>query len=202
MISGPTRAAILGLAALTGGCMTGGSVAIMPDVQVTRFHLGGDPARGQIAVQPFDGAEAGSLEFSHQAAAVERELTALGWTVVRGNPRSEQVALVRLEQGARQGLRRSGFSIGLGGGSYGRGLGVGGGVNVPVGGVGTGQVVVSELSVRIQRRSDSTAIWEGRARGEARGGRPEADPAAIANRLSGALFRNFPGESGRTVRVR
>jgi hypothetical protein len=53
------------------------------------------------------------------------------------------------------------------------------------------------LSVRIKRRSDGTLFWEGRA----------MDPSGTTNpnaaaMLASALFRDFPGESGRTIRVR
>jgi hypothetical protein len=53
------------------------------------------------------------------------------------------------------------------------------------------------LSVRIKRRSDGTLFWEGRAMDP--GGTAGADAGA---RLASALFRDFPGESGRTIRVR
>jgi len=59
--------------------------------------------------------------------------------------------------------------------------------------------VVTELAVRIQRRSDATVAWEGRAQSESRAG---ADRGATIDRLASALFRDFPGESGRTIRVR
>ena len=67
---------------------------------------------------------------------------------------------------------------------------------------GLGESALSELNVRIQRRSDATVAWEGRAQFE---GRPPATPAeraAIVDRLTEAMFRDFPGESGRTIRVR
>ena len=44
--------------------------------------------------------------------------------------------------------------------------------------------------------------WEGRAEYEARAGTPDASKSGAANRLAAALFRDFPGESGRTIRVR
>jgi hypothetical protein len=59
--------------------------------------------------------------------------------------------------------------------------------------------VATELAVRIQRRSDATVAWEGRAQTESRVG---ADRGATVDRLASALFRDFPGESGRTIRVR
>jgi hypothetical protein len=52
------------------------------------------------------------------------------------------------------------------------------------------------LSVRIKRRSDGTLFWEGRAMD------PTGTGSANAATLASALFRDFPGESGRTIRVR
>ena len=192
----------LGGLALLSGCMTDGGPT---QPSVTRFHLGQQIARAVIAVEPSDPADANSLEFDAIADAVGRELIRLGWTVEKRNARSEQVAVVTVEQQARIAPRRSGFSIGIGGGtaSYGRNsaVGVGGSVNIPVGST-TNQLVATRLSVRIQRRSDATVAWEGRAEQEARGGTPDATRAGAANRLAAALFRDFPGESGRTIRVR
>lgn len=201
------RGAVIGAAALLSGCasMSGGGGAAAGAIDVTRFHLGQQIARGEIAVEPVSPAQANSLEFSRYAAAVERQLIALGWQVVRGNARSEQVALVRVEQGSRaQFANRPSISFGLGGstGGYRGGVGVGGGVTVPVGGRGGNELVVTELGVRLQRRSDGTAIWEGRAQQEARAGTPLASAAIAVERLAPALFAGFPGESGRTIRIR
>ena len=188
--------------ALLSGCMTDAGPT---PPSVTRFHLGQPIARSVIAIEPSDPADASSLEFDAVADAVARELTRLGWTVEKRNARSEQVAVVSVSQESRIAPRRSGFSVGVGGGtgSYGRngGVGVGGGVSVPVGRT-TNQLVATQLAVRIQRRSDATVAWEGRADYEARAGTPDAARAAAANRLAAALFRDFPGESGRTIRVR
>jgi hypothetical protein len=199
--SAPCFGALAGLALLSG-CMTDTGPTLP---SVTRFHLGQPIARAVIAVEASDPAEANSLEFDAIADAVGRELTRLGWTVQKGNARSEQVAIVSVSQETRTAPRRSGLSIGIGGGtgSYGRhgGVGVGGGVEIPVG-RRTDLLVATRLSVRIQRRSDATVAWEGRADYEARAGTPDAVRAAAASRLAAALFRDFPGESGRTIRVR
>ena len=199
--SAPCFGALAGLALLSG-CMTDTGPTLP---SVTRFHLGQPIARAVIAVEASDPAEASSLEFDAIADAVGRELTRLGWTVQKGNARSEQVAIVSVSQETRTAPRRSGLSIGIGGGtgSYGRhgGVGVGGGVEIPVG-RRTDLLVATRLSVRIQRRSDATVAWEGRADYEARAGTPDAARAAAASRLAAALFRDFPGESGRTIRVR
>jgi hypothetical protein len=187
---------------LLAGCAT--DMAPTPP-SVTRFHLGQPIARSVIAVEPSDPEDVNKPEFDQVADAVGRELSRLGWTVEPRNGRSEQVAVVSVNQESRIARRRSGFSIGIGGGvgSVGRrsAVGVGGGVNVPVGRT-TNEVVATQLSVRIQRRSDATVAWEGRAEYEARAGTAEASRAGAAARLAEALFRDFPGESGRTIRVR
>jgi len=191
---------------LLAGCAMEMGGGISTAASVTRFHLGQPIARGPIAVEPADPADANSLEFSQIAASVERELARLGWTVEARSGRTEQVAVVRVDQAARQGRRGGGVSVGLGvgGGSWGRGGGVGVGVGgtVPVTGNRANQVVATRLGVRIQRRSDATVAWEGRAETEARADSPQAGRAAAADRLAGALFQDFPGESGRTIRVR
>ncbi|HVQ07735.1 MAG TPA: DUF4136 domain-containing protein [Allosphingosinicella sp.] len=196
--------AFCGLALLAGCAMDMGGAS--SDASVTRFHLGQQIARGPIAIEPADPADAGSLEFEQVANAVGRELARLGWTVEPRNGRSEQVAVVAIAQGARPGGRGGGLSIGLGvgGASYGRrsGVGVGVGGTIPVTGNRPNMLVGTELSVRIQRRSDATVAWEGRAQIEARGGSPLASRAGAADKLAWALFRDFPGESGRTIRVR
>lgn len=195
------------LAVSLTACATGnsGSSGSAASASVTRFHLGDEIARGEIRVEAANPERANSLEFAQITASVERELSRLGWNVARGNARSEQVALVRLEQGSREALRsRSSVSIGIGGGSGGWGRsGVSGGVGatLPVGSR-SNEIVVTELAVRIQRRSDATVAWEGRAELEARADSVLAQPAAAADRLAGALFQGFPGESGRTIRIR
>jgi hypothetical protein len=198
-VSGLTAFAAL---ALVAGCATDDMVT---GASVTRFHLGQQIARGPIAIESVDPRDNNSLEFQAISAPIARELARLGWTVVPNNA-SEQVAAISLTQQPREAVRRSGVSIGIGGGTggYGRhgGVGVGGGVSVPLGGSGTNVVIGSQLSVRIQRRSDATVAWEGRAQTEARAGTPLASRAGAADRLAAALFRDFPGESGRTIRVR
>ena len=173
---------------------------------VTRFHLGQQIARGPIAVEPADPADSNGLEFDQIARSVERELAQQGWAVNARTSGTEQVAVVRVDQAARQGRRGGGVSVGvgIGGASFGRRSAVGGsvGATVPVTGNRRGEVVATLLSVRIQRRSDATVAWEGRAEMEAPAGSPYAARGAAADRLAAALFRDFPGESGRTIRVR
>ncbi|MFN3943324.1 MAG: DUF4136 domain-containing protein [Allosphingosinicella sp.] len=205
MTSTIRRCGAILLAAALAGCATPQGAGVQAGAEVTRFHLDQPVARAQIAVEPFNRADGNSLEFAQYAAAVTRELQRQGWTVVPANVRSEQVALVSVEQGSREAIgQRSSVSIGVGGGTggWGRGgVGVGLGVGIPIGG-GSNEIVATMLEVRIQRRSDTTVFWEGRATTEARLGTPLADRRAAVDLLAEALFRDFPGESGRTIRVR
>lgn len=184
-------APVLLLAASLAACASGGGKRPAGGgLEVARFHLGDPVARAQIAVEPFDRADANRPEFPAYAAAVGRQLSRLGWTVVPTTTGSEQIALIDLEQGSREAVAA------LSAARIGRGVS-------PTPAAGTSaDVTASLLEVAIRRRSDGTVFWEGRAVGEARTGSPEAARTAIVERLAEALFRDFPGESGRTIRVK
>ena len=193
-----SRLAIFGSALALAGC-----AAQVPPVQVTRFHLNQPLAPGEVAVEPRNPTLAGSLEFRVQAEAVSAELARRNFRLAPGVSRSELVAVVDLMQRSRMDTNgQSPVSVGIGGGSYGGGVGLGGGISFPIGKPRSREVVQSELSVQLKRRSEGTVIWEGRARSEVRGGTPEASPEAIVRRLAAAMFKDFPGESGRTVTVK
>jgi predicted small secreted protein len=162
--SATALAALLAAASLAG-CQSMGGGRDEGAVSVTRLHLGQAIARGEVRVEPADPSQASSLDFAQLGMRIERELARLGWTVARGNARSEQVAVVRLSQ------------------------------------MGGGESALNELSVRIQRRSDATVAWEGRAQLQGPAPATPAERAALVDRLTEALFRDFPGESGRTIRV-
>ena len=177
---------LIAASVLAASCATDQGANVQQGASVTRFHLGQQVARGEIRVEPTDRASANSLEFAQMAASVERELTRLGWTVARGNERSEQVAVIRVAQSGRARRGGSGLSVGVGFGG-GRG-GVGGGVSagVPIGGAGS--IVVTEFGVRIQRRSDATVAWEGRAELEARAGSSSPSPSQPSTGWPGRCF--------------
>ena len=192
------RAGLLGAALALAGC-----AAQAPETRVTRFHLGQPIARGEIVVEPRDPAMAKALEFQTYASAVAEELARVGFRLAPGLAKSELVAVVDVARGTRAMLEESSpFSIGLGGGTFGRHVGVGGGVSFPIGKGKTRELIGTELRVQIKRRSDGTVIWEGRAMNEARSDTPYAEPAAAIRRLAAALFQDFPGESGRTITVK
>ena len=152
--------------------------------EVTRFHLGQQVARAQIAVEPFDPADANAPEFRTYAAAVGRELTRLGWTVVNTVGQSEQVALVDVEQGTRASLQTGRVAAGMSAAA------------------GAPGAIATRLEVRIKRRSDGTVFWEGRSMMDTTGGASATDRSAIVQNLARSLFQDFPGESGRTISAR
>ena len=136
--------------ALAGCASRGGGGEATAGMEVTRTHLGQAIARGQIAVEAFQPADADNPAFAGYAAAVGQQLTRLGWTVLPTRGQTEQVALIDVVQGT-----------------------------------------ATTLDVRIKRRSEGSLFWQGRATGPGN-----------AQRLAEAVFRDFPGESGRTIRLR
>ena len=164
------------------GCQTsrGGRGEAAGGIDVNRTHLGGQIARAQIAVEPGNAADTNHPEFQAFSDSVERQLARLGYTIAANRPASEQIARVTVTQGSRTALT-TGWPAGLTASRM------------------QANVVATLLDVRIQRRSDGTVFWQGRAVIETPAGTPR--PATVEG-LAAALFRDFPGESGRTIRVR
>ena len=75
-------------------------------------------------------------------------------------------------------------------------------MSFPVGKRRTSEIVLTELSVQLKRRSEGTVVWEGRARIEQQGREATIDSTTTVRRLATALFTGFPGESGRTITVK
>lgn len=174
-----------------------------PPVEVTRFHLDRAIERGSIVVEAAPGGDPKSLEFGTYAAAVTRELQRIGYTPSEQLSTSLYVASVSISRDTRTGMaRRSPVTIGIGGGSGGYGGGVGGGISFGLGKGGSGDVIVTQLSVQLKRRADQGIVWEGRAQAETRESAAAAQPGIAADRLAIALFGDFPGESGRTISVK
>ncbi len=179
------NASALLLAASLAGCSTiSGGEGAKGGTEVTRVHLGQPMARGRIAVEAFDAADANMPEFGSYAAAVGAQLSRLGWTVVAAAGQGEQVALVDVEQGRSGALQGRGMRTGAGA--------------TPAAAGSASDAQATMLEVSIKRRSDGSVIWEGRALSAAAG----SGRTAAVQRLSEALFRDFPGESGRTISTR
>ena len=197
------RAALAGSfsALLLSGC-----TAMTPPVDVTRFHNAQVapivPGSVIIEANVTDEGDSRSIEYATYSAAILRELQRVGFTEARDDAKNSQyVARYTIDRAVLSaGGSRSPISVGVGGstGSYGSGVGLGIGINL---GGQPKDKIVTELSVRITKRADGNVVWEGRALVEAKQGSPAAQPGLAAAKLAEALFKDFPGVSGTTIRV-
>lgn len=184
------------LALALAGC------AATSQADVLRFHAGQPIVRGTVAMQPVRTDMAGSLEFRAQADAVARQLREQGFVPVEDAGAAQFHARIDLTMAERTAApRQSGLSIGIGGGFGSGNVGIGTSVRVPVGGKpGPEVAVTTTLAVQIRENPGGKAIWEGRASIDS-SGRDRMRGTAAAETLAKALFQNFPGPSGKTVRV-
>jgi Domain of unknown function (DUF4136) len=186
-----TRLLLISTALALGGC-----AASIPPVQVTRFHLGGEIVRAPVAPVVVEN----SLERAAYDAAVARELARLGFAA--GGSDARYTFSSEVTRDARAAApKRSPISIGIGGGTGGYGGGVGAGVSFGLGGNRSGETVVTRLSVQLRERGGKGVVWEGRAETAAPSNAPASQPGLAADKLATALFKDFPGESGRTISV-
>lgn len=182
---------------LAGTLALAGCAASIPPVQVTRFHITSPITPGPVALDPGPT----SLEAGTYRAAVTRELARLGFSDAAGDT-SRYLVSVGVETETRSGPpRRSPVTIGIGGGTGGYGGGVGLGASFGVGGSRSNDSVFTRLSVQMRDRTTKSVVWEGRAETTAPVRAPAAQPGLAADKLAAALFRDFPGVSGRTITV-
>ncbi len=170
------------------------------------------PAGQTFAVVAEDPKLVGGLEFGTYADVVAAELTQLGY-VRAASPETADM-LVRFDyrvDGGRERVRTDpGIGVGFGPwgrwggwGGWGGGWGGGGwglGFNDPfLGGpdVRSYTIYTSGVEVKIDRRADGQRLFEGRAEAVSRSNRL---PRLVPN-LVDALFTDFPGNSGETVRI-
>ncbi|MCP9222111.1 DUF4136 domain-containing protein [Erythrobacter sp. LQ02-29] len=181
-------------------CATMGSPS---PVDVTRFVEPSATARlgtGTAFVEAAPGSPEDGLAMSPYISAVASQLNRIGYReMARGT--ADQVVQVRIQRSQidAQG-RRGPVSVGVGGstGSYGSGLGLGLGINL---GGGGGPRIATQLGVMIRDRATNEVLWEGRADFDAPAASRYATPAGSAQVLADAVFQNFPGNNGETVRV-
>ena len=171
-------------------------------VEVTRFNRAAEGVvygTGTYSVEVAgDSATVQGLAASPYLAAVAREMQRVGYAERIGM--SDVIAEIRVTSERYEPQRRSPVSVGVGGstGSYGSGVGLGVGINL---GGGPKAQVQTMLAVRIIRRSDNLVLWEGKAVQVAKAGSPAAQPGIAASKLAAAMFKDFPGVSGETIRV-
>lgn len=137
------------------------------------------------------------------ADAVEQVLIDKGFTALPGAGHGRYVASVTVTRTAR-GAVTSDVPIdrtSASPGTTGRGVGATLGVALPSDKSRVGNLMATELQVRILRRGEDQPAWEGRAiTAQVAGTRGDA-PATVAPKLAQALFRNFPGDSNQSVSV-
>ena len=172
---------------------------------VTRFHTNAPISRGTLAIVPPDPAMADSLEFRTHAESVAVQMRRLGFST--GLPASQVEFLATLDitqVDAMGNVTRPGVSVGGGVGiPLGSNAGIGANVAVPVGSSRRNPALrTTTVAVNIQRRADRVQIWEGRATKEVGAGDDLAAATNAVPALAEALFREFPGTPGQTVRVR
>ncbi|MDK2761876.1 MAG: DUF4136 domain-containing protein [Sphingopyxis sp.] len=203
----------LSVALLCAGALAlGGCATAVPPVEVTRFHAA-SPAgwapgtRYTVDTAPLGdaaamvGASQPSLEWDSYRSAVERQLQLQGLVAAPDGTRAPLKVRIGFDRMDRTGVgRRSPVSVGVGGstGSYGSGVGLGVGFNL---GGGPRKVQDLQLVVRIDDSASGQALWEGRALAAVPVKAPAAQPGLASAKLAEALFRDFPGESGRTINV-
>jgi Domain of unknown function (DUF4136) len=172
-------------------------------VEVTRFHRAAEGVvygSGSYVVKPaVSPSGQQGLMLSPYLTAVAREMQRVGYTEKFEG--SDVTAEVGVDVRKVEAARRSPVSVGVGGstGSYGSGVGLG--LGIDLGSLTQGDRIETQMSVRILRRSDGLVIWEGRAVQAAGAKSPAAQPGIAASKLAEALFKDFPGESGKTVTI-
>ncbi len=186
----PTRFAGLSLAALVlllAGCTRSF------EAEVTRFHqitrVGGQSATVVAADPRLEG-----LEFASFADIVGRHLERYGYSAA-----GQATPDLRVVMGyglAEIGSERSGPIVGIGVGHYGRHVGVSYSGLFNVGG-GRRTYYSYRLDLVIEDAATGQRIFEGHSVTSGQGG----DMGAVMPYLVAALFENFPGNSGETIRV-
>lgn len=190
------------------------------NADVTRFQTQLPAPQGQsFAVVADDPALAGGLEFSQYASYVAAQMQRLGYTQA-ASPETANL-LVRFDYGVDRGRERvrrtagfydpfyspwygyspfghRGFGYRHHPAFYGRGAWAFG-WHDPFfgGGYDSYTVYTSGIEMKIDRRADNARLFEGKAEALSTSNRLQY----LVPNLVDAMFTDFPGESGRTVRI-
>ena len=197
---------LLGMSALgLSACATGLTT------QVSRFQALPSPEGQSFAIVPMNPADQGGLEFSGYAEQVAQHLQAVGYARA---PSADQATLVvHLGYGVSDPQTEITSYPSYGYGGYGYGLGYPyywgrrayywgwndpfwyrGGFNDPIRAY---TVYKSQLDLDIVRRVDNAPLFDGRAMA-----RSQTDElGTLVPNLVEAMFTNFPGQNGETVRI-
>ena len=196
-------AAMLGISALgLSACATG------LRTHVSRYQAMPVPQGQSFVVVPANAADMGGLEFSRYAELVAEAMQAQGYT--RASSIDQATMVVQLGYGVDDGhteivtdpFPRHRYGWGWGSPFYRRSSFYWGwhdpfwwGPHDP--GIRSYTYYVSELDMKIRRKSDNAALFEGRAKARSR----SDNPAKTVPSLVQAMFTGFPGNSGETVKI-
>lgn len=193
---------------VVGGCATGVTA------DVSRFQRLAVPQGETFAVVALDPDKQGGIEFGEYANLVSARLVEEGFRPATSLASAQ--LLVKLDYGVDNGRERIRSSPGFGGfygsGYYGGGFGGGyygrrsfyRGFHDPFlfGGFGYNDidsytVFTSDLEMTIERKANGERLFEGEAKAISR----NDDLPYLVPNLIEAMFTDFPGNSGETVRI-
>ncbi len=201
-------AALLGISALgLSACATG------LRTQVSRFQAMPAPQGQSFVVVPANPADMGGLEFSRYAEIVAQQMQAQGYARAPSIDQATMVVQVGYDvddghtEIVSDPFPRYGYGYGLGGWGYPyyyrRRSSFYWGWNdpfwfgSPYDGIRTYTYYVSELDMKIRRKADNAALFEGRAKARSR----TDNLQKVVPSLVQAMFTGFPGNSGETVKI-
>ncbi|HVL78861.1 MAG TPA: DUF4136 domain-containing protein [Sphingomicrobium sp.] len=147
-----------------------------------RVHSGHVTPPARIALGPLDLARADDPVTRAYVGAVAAELSRLGFTPVGDIAQADLLASVDVRTGGPGELAMTGPDM------------------LRSQTMLTGPAPLTALTVQIRRRHDGTPLWQGRATTQLAPAR--GDVATLSVPLARALFADFPGESGRSIRSR
>ncbi len=195
MLGGLLKSAVLlGAAVLVSAC-----TFVRSDV--TTFHTLSSPPSGEsFVVLPLEGQE-GSIEFEGYVREIERRLVAEGYSLAATPGTADYAVFFAYAVSDRETIAGTTPIYGRTGGRFST---VTGSFEEPtfgiIGGIPyakTQYTRVLELDIVDQRKSTSDKVFEGRVVNSGRSG----SFSQVAQCMIDALFRDFPGASGRTERV-
>jgi hypothetical protein len=181
---------------------------------VARFQRMPAPSGESFVIEAKDKARAGGLEFAQYAAYVENALAAKGYS--RAASPDAASLIVRIDYGVNDGREKVTTRTSAFGPRFGAWYGYPyyypwrrhyywSAFYDPFWDPFWGRdevysytVYRSYLDMDIVRRSDGSPVFEGRAEATTR----SSDLTTLVPNLTRAMFDNFPGQSGQTVRVR
>jgi hypothetical protein len=178
---------------------------------VKRFSQLPAPQGQTFAVVPGDAALEGGLEFAHYAKLVEAYMAQQGYTLADPEHATLLVSFNYGVDNGREKIRSYGYAdpfygpwYGYGGlGYYGRHWGPYGGWGYGWydpwfdGGVESYTVYTSGIDLKIDRKADGLRVFEGKAEAVSSSNHLQY----LVPNLIQAMFTNFPGQSGETIRI-